>query len=150
MNTYLQDIHNTPCSCCGSPIGPVHVNLSRQQEQDLDDETACTTVTNVIDSQVLASYCLECGLDAAYRDLAELGLAPNLARVHTELASCQCAHCRVGSVEANEWHSTYSVTVDEFGGGCFRTINEPLVAVVCAECDWKITQSPEFQSVFSI
>lgn len=138
MADLLKEVSSEPCSSCGNPIGRTHVNLSRNEERLSEpgsDLQAVAAVVDVAHGELLSSYCMACGVDAACKDLQELGVLHHEEKRYVK--TCLCAICGKARIELHEWHCTYVIGIDEFDGECFNTLETPLIAVACEECEAK-------------
>lgn len=135
MTDLLDEISSQPCASCGNPIGRTHVNFSRNTERFSEAESDRQAFVDVAEGEVLSSYCMTCGVNAARNDLQKLGVLHH--EETNDLRTCLCAICGTAQIELHEWHRTYVIGLDEFNGECFSTLEMPLVARTCQECEVK-------------
>lgn len=113
--------------------GSTHVNLSRQEEVEDLSSPNCAEVT-VRDSDVLATYCMACGIEAARTKLSQLGLKHE----HNQAVDnpCLCALCGICKIDKSAWHKTLSLTIDRFNAATcsFETLDEPIAVAACSSC----------------
>lgn len=132
MTDPLEISPSNPCSHCGTPIGHIHVNLHRNEER-LTNTYPSVDGLDVTNAQVLNSYCLRCGVEAARSDLEHAGFAPRDVEDYEN--TCVCTSCGKNQVDMYEWHPTYLIAVNCFDGYGLDTAEETVVVIACAGCE---------------
>lgn len=126
MIDLMEEIASAPCACCGNPIGHTHVNLSYNEERVSESEV------EVSNSVVLKSYCtaMECDAGAARKELSALGVTH-----HDDDDPTLCSTCGKTHIDLSAWHAAFTITLDEFDGDSFHTLEDSMVVVGCLGCE---------------
>lgn len=137
MTDYFVNYRGKRCANCGKPLGRLHVNLHRNEERHAkpDDATPLGNTLDVANAQVLKSYCMNCGTNAARTDLAKLGFT---CRDTEDYANTfHCTSCQTAKLDLYGWHATYLVAVMKSDAGDPGVVDETVVVMACPKCEKK-------------